>query len=224
MKTRFTFVLLLVCFFGATLTAQNLLNDSGFDQSSNIEKTDVSNKNTESGKWLAFLAKNQTGFDVDIQSDNVQGPVALLHTTTQKTWYRHYLMQRLDKTPEKAVYRLSFKAKAGKNNAVLSSQIILTDGNGNKFYAIRDGFDESKSTHSGATSDVKLSKDWKTYELDFDLSQMCNNVNSPKSLGDKFQLVDTSDNALEDVRVTIQAYKSAPARVFIDDVKFEKVK
>lgn len=224
MKIKFTSILLSSLFLSGNAIAQNLLKDSSFDNSTKIEQTDISNKTTESGKWLMFLTKGQGGFDVNIVKEDSQGAVASLNTNSQLSWYRHYLMQKLDTTPEKAVYRLSFKAKASKNNAILSSQIILTDADGAKFYAVRVGFDESKSTHSGATYDVKLSKDWKTYELDFDLSKMCNNINSPKSLGDKFVLSETSDSALKDSRVTIQAFKSAPAQIYIDDIIFERVK
>lgn len=224
MKAKFTSILFISFLFSIHAVGQNLLKDSNFDDSKLIEQTEISNKNTDSGKWLMFLAKDQSGFEVSILDEGDQGAIALLHTTTPLAWYRHYLMQKLDTTPEKGLYRLSFKAKAGKNNAILSSQIILTDADGSKYYAVRVGFDESKSTHSGSTYDVKLSKEWKTYELDFDLSKMCNNVNSPKALGDKFQIVDTSEAALSDSRITLQAFKSAPARVFIDDVKFEKIK
>lgn len=224
MKTKFTSILFLSFLLSGNTIAQNLLKDSSFDNSTAIEQTEFSNKKTEAGKWLMFLAKDQSGFETSIVKEGEQGGIVLLNTTSQLSWYRHYLMQRLDSTPEKAIYRLSFKAKAGKNNAILSSQVILTDADGSKYYAVRVGFDEAKSTHSGATYDVKLSKEWKTYELDFDLSKMCNNVNSPKSLGDKFVLTETSDSALKDSRITIQAFKSAPARVYIGDVKFEKVK
>lgn len=119
---RKVFIVAAMAFLAMGAQAQNLVKNGNFDTPLNNEKTYASIPSTED--WFAFDKTNGATTISPATDDEKHGNAVQIETTTDNSWYKAYLGQRIQGA-EKAVYTLSFDMKA------------LTDGAQVRFF-IRD--------------------------------------------------------------------------------------
>lgn len=230
MKKRLLFATMLIT--PLCLPAQNVIMNGDFELAGTTIDVVTSTATPEPGIWATYLAKDKTGFTIETQQDTEYGTVAVLATESAAPgWYQHFLMQNIASAPKAEVYRLSFDIKStSATKAKLTTQIYC----GNNNYVFRDGFDlqGGKAGGSASTYEVQATDAWQHIELLYDFSQMCNNVNSPKSVNKVdtpdedltlFKVEPTTEALLNQCRLTINAYKAKPNVLLIDNIKLEPV-
>lgn len=128
--------------------AQNLVKNGNFDTPLNNEKTYASIPSTED--WFAFDKTNGATTISPTTDDEKHGNAVQIATTTDNSWYKAYLGQRLQGA-EKAVYTLSFDMKALTDGAQV--RFFIRDAKTDNLFIMREGFDlsdESTKNQSAA--------------------------------------------------------------------------
>lgn len=226
--------LLVVSFLlsAANLFAQNVLVNGDFEAAGTTIEEVTATTQAPAGTWASFLKSGKTGFTIETQEKENHGTVAVLNTLSAAPgWYEHFLMQNIALAPRAEVYRLSFDIKSTSDTkSKLTTQIYC----GNNNYVFKNNFDlqGGKSAASAATYEVQATDAWQHVELFYDFSQMCNNINSPKSVNKVgtadedltlFKVEPTTEALLSQCRLTINAYKAKPNVLLIDNIRLESV-
>lgn len=137
-----------MAFLAMGVQAQNLVKNGNFDTPLNNEKTYASIPSTED--WFAFDKTNGATTISPATDDEKHGNAVQIETTTDNSWYKAYLGQRI-KGAEKAVYTLSFDMKALTDGAQI--RFFIRDAKTDNLFIMREGFDlsdESTKNQSAA--------------------------------------------------------------------------
>lgn len=226
--------LLLVSFLTLTgvafaQTPFNWIQNGGFEADGfTLQRS--TDKKFDNGNWIVYAQSDQDNFKAELKDDNDathnSGKVVEVDcsTTTKLSWYKSNLSQVLNYDLQPAMYILRFDARAiGDATPKLSTIIYTGNYTGKDNFFLKDGFDKDvNATASGARYDVALTNDWDTYEVKFDMSQYCNNVNSPQKVGSAYVVAETTEADLAGARVIFNT--NAKALVFqIDNIELVPV-
>lgn len=218
--------------------AQNLIKNGDFSQE--VTQKVINPSDATPGEWfilnndekgistISYIHDENPKYDGCIQITNIEGKGSI-------PWYKALLGQRLKNAGiEKGIYRLSFEAKADKNEATVGVFIKQTiekegiDPATNKNYTtffVRDAYDindDKQIKQSGANYNRKVSDKWTKVYVDFNTGKVINNYYSKNAV--KGLTVSESDESiLNDCYVAIQCLKEGES-VRIDNVKFERIK
>lgn len=227
--------LLLASLFMMTLgvSAQNvpnLIENGDFEAAVNLTPV-TQNAAPEAGTWAIYDA-GPNYLSGTVQEETEYGKIVVLETTAAAaSWYKAYLMQNIKTAPKAEAYRLSFDIKStSAKKSKVTTQIYCGANN----YAVKNEFDVKGglATSSAATYEILATEEWQRVEVEYNFSQMCNNINSPSSVNnvgkptenlDLFVIAPTTPELLAQCRLTIQAYKEKPNTLLVDNVKLEPV-
>lgn len=168
---RKVFIVAAMAFLAMGAQAQNLVKNGNFDTPLNNEKTYASIPSTED--WFAFDKTNGATTISPATDDEKHGNAVQIETTTDNSWYKAYLGQRIQGA-EKAVYTLSFDMKALTDGAQV--RFFIRDAKTDNLFIMREGFDlsdESTKNQSAAAYSrvIKKAGRWSKVSASFDFSK-----------------------------------------------------
>ena len=171
---RKVFIVAAMAFLAMGAQAQNLVKNGNFDTPLNNEKTYASIPSTED--WFAFDKTNGATTISPATDDEKHGNAVQIETTTDNSWYKAYLGQRIQGA-EKAVYTLSFDMKALTDGAQV--RFFIRDAKTDNLFIMREGFDlsdESTKNQSAAAYSrvIKKAGRWSKVSASFDFSKTVN--------------------------------------------------
>lgn len=214
--------LLLMSLLVTSLSASaqfNWLSNGDFEAADKTLETVTSTSAAAKGDWATYLVDGKTGFSVGLETDDAtHNKVAkIVVADGNPSWYQGYLMQNVEYPLKAEKFQLVFDAKCTSGASLnLSAWIYIDNG---KSYALKTGFDKEKTPGaSGARYDQNTTAEWKTFTLDFDFAQKCNDINSPQSKGDAWVASATTEAELASCRVAFNTNKKV-GTVLVDNVK-----
>lgn len=221
MRKILFFILLLAAVFD--LNAQKLIKNGKFNKTVD-EK--VYQKIQQGDGWFIFDKTEGKTKITQVDDDESHEKVMKIETTNDDVWYKSYLAQNI-KGAEKGQYTVSFEAKAITPGAQVRVYLRCVDND--KLFFLRNGFDvtdESLKNQSAAAFTKKLNKtnEWTKVSVDFDLSNVVNNIYSNESLekkGKKIKVMDSTEGMLGNFILVIQL-QNKNAKVLIDNVSMKK--
>ena len=166
--------------------------------------------------WFGVI--NKVEGQVELATDSVQGKMLSMNFTgNEMSWYRNYVGHTMS-GGKRDHYHLQFKARAAEKGAKL--QVYVKVNKSGNYFFVLGGADTSKAC---AARTFSLSDEWKTYTIDFDLTQVVNTINTPKVATDGTQPVVAS--TADDLANFYAAFAAATdgATYYIDDVTMIKI-
>lgn len=218
------FVLTAMAFLAMGVQAQNLVKNGNFDTPLDNEKTYTSIPSAE--EWFTLDKTNGATTISPATDDEKHGNVVQIENTTDNSWYKAYLGQRI-KNAEKAVYTLSFDMKALTDNAQI--RCFIRDAKTDNLFIMREGFnisDEATKNQSAAAFSriIKKAGRWSKVSATFDFSKTVNAFASIKGVEAKGGTVTeapVSDSTLSDFVIVIQL-QTKDSKALIDNVSLTK--
>ena len=183
-------------------TFENLSADD-FKIGTGVAKTDHT--------W--FAVKNQVEGEASLTTDKEQGKVLSMNFSgTAMSWYRNYIGHTMS-GGKRDHYHLQFKARAATKGAKL--QVYVKVNKSGNYFFVLDGADTDKAC---AARTFSLTDEWKTYTIDFDLTQVVNTINTPKVAADgTLPVVPSTADDLGNFYAAFAAVTEG-ATYYIDDV------
>ncbi len=217
-----TFVLAALSFLAIGMNAQNLIKNGTFDTPLNAETYESV---PASADWFVMDKTSGATTITPVKDDEKHGNVVQIENTTDNSWYKAFLAQRLEGA-EKGVYTLSFEAKALTEGAQV--RFFICDSK-LKTFIMRDQFDltdESSKNQSATAFSRVINKPgkWMKVTAKFDLAKTVDNFASVKSVeakGNKITESAISDEMLKDLIVVIELQKK-DSKMMIDNVTLQK--
>ena len=168
----------------------------------------------------------KTGSHSTKPDDEKHGNAVQIETTTDNSWYKAYLGQRI-KGAEKAVYTLSFDMKALTDGAQI--RFFIRDAKTDNLFIMREGFDlsdESTKNQSAAAYSrvIKKAGRWSKVSASFDFSKTVNAFASIKGVeakGGSVTEAPVSDATLGDFVIVIQL-QTKDSKALIDNVSLTR--
>ena len=204
----------------SSVTAENLIGDSGFDNA-DFSKTFVDEPRIY-GSWVTYKdAKETNEISYEVVTDPTRGNVASF-TGRSVSWYTSFFAQRIETTAKKGIYKLSFWGKSADGGKV-KVFFRTTDASGadGKTYFVKytDQPADPTAKWRGTYYNQSLSTEWKEYSVEFDFTKIGNTMYD-MTLNDA---VDATDTDLTNFTLCFQG-ETAEKNILIDDVKLELVK
>lgn len=217
-----TFVLAAFSFLALGMNAQNLVKNGTFDTPLDAKTYEAVPSTTD---WFVIDKTGGATTITPVKDDEKHGNAAQIENTTDNSWYKAYLAQRIEGA-EKGIYTLSFEAKALTEGAQVRFFICDTK---TKNFVMREGFDltdETTKNQSAAAFSrvIKKPGKWMKVSAKFDLSKVVDNFSSIKGVeakGNKVNEAATSDEMLNNLMVVIELQKKN-SKMIIDNVTLQK--
>ena len=190
-------------------TFENLTADD-FKTGTGVAKT--------SHTWFAVKNGNDLEGDAALTTDSVQGKVLSMNFSgSGMAWYRNYIGHTMSNGTRDA-YHLQFKARAATKGAKLQVYVKVNKS-GNYFFVLN----KANTEKACAARTISLTEEWKTYTIDFDLTQVVNTINTPKVSTDGTLPIASSTK--EDLANFFSAFTAVTegANYYIDDVTMIKI-
>ncbi|NGM61275.1 DUF4627 domain-containing protein [Sphingobacterium sp. SGG-5] len=173
----------LICLFtlcAATYAQENLITDGKFEDAS-FSVSDMSRRIPGPGKWFPYLTSDKQAV-MSVVKDAEKGKVASIQTLSSVSYAYSYIGQRVAKAPAAGVYTVKFWAKATHDTPTYFGVYLKANaGKGETLFFPLAGFHPQETpAQSGGLKQARLSNEWKEYTIDFDLSQIVNNVAAPR--------------------------------------------
>lgn len=159
-----------------------------------------------------YGVNNKVTGAVDLQTDAQQGNVLHMNFSGTLNWANNYIGYNTNGA-KAANYRLTFKAKAGVTNTAALQVYIRINKSGTYFFVRKD----ADLTKACAAEVVKPSSEWKTYSVDFDLTQVVNTIWS------KGIISGAVEADYENFYIAF-ATQTSGADFYIDDVSLKQIK
>ena len=222
MRMGKTFVLAAFSFLALGMNAQNLVKNGTFDTPLDAKTYEAVPSTTD---WFVIDKTGGATTITPVKDDEKHGNAAQIENTTDNSWYKAYLAQRIEGA-EKGIYTLSFEAKALTEGAQVRFFICDTK---TKNFVMREGFDltdETTKNQSAAAFSrvIKKPGKWMKVSAKFDLSKVVDNFSSIKGVeakGNKVNEAATSDEMLNNLMVVIELQKKN-SKMIIDNVTLQK--
>ena len=222
MRLGKTFVLAAFSFLALGMNAQNLVKNGTFDTPLDAKTYEAVPSTTD---WFVIDKTGGATTITPVKDDEKHGNAAQIENTTDNSWYKAYLAQRIEGA-EKGIYTLSFEAKALTEGAQVRFFICDTK---TKNFVMREGFDltdETTKNQSAAAFSrvIKKPGKWMKVSAKFDLSKVVDNFSSIKGVeakGNKVNEAATSDEMLNNLMVVIELQKKN-SKMIIDNVTLQK--
>lgn len=160
-----------------------------------------------------FAVKNKVEGEATLTTDPVQGKVlGMTFSGADMAWYRNYIGHTMS-GGSRDHYHLQFKARAASKGAKL--QVYVKVNKSGNYFFVLDGANTNKAC---AARTFSLTEEWKTYTVDFDLTQVVNTINTPKVGADGTQPIVAS--TADDLANFYAAFAAVTdnATYYIDDV------
>lgn len=161
-----------------TPVGENLVKDSGFDATTTEDVTPTDGVwKTEVGIWSACRDEYETNqnIKISIKEDATQGKV-LSYDGRPYSWYTTVVAQRIGGTLDKAIYRLSFKAKSSNAGVVRLYTRCTDEANEefvNRYFVKANGAPaDPDKTWRGVYEIVAVTDTWATYQVEYDVTQV----------------------------------------------------
>lgn len=179
MRKLLSLICLVAVCFGAS-SQENLIADGKFENSS-FMVSDMHRRIPGAGKWFPYLTSDKQAV-MSVVKDTEKGSAASIQTLSHVSYAYSYIGQRIEKVPAAGVYTVKFWAKATHDVTTYYGVYLKIKGSkGETLYFSLEGFHPQKTLgQSGALKQSRLTNEWKEYTVDFDLSQMVNNVAAPR--------------------------------------------
>lgn len=206
-------------------TGENLVKDPGFDNTTTEDVTPADKVwKTETGIWSACRDEYETNknITISIKDDATQGKV-LSYEGRPYSWYTTLVAQRIEGALDKAIYRLSFKAKSSNAGVARLFTRCTDEANENfinRFFVKANGApaDPDKKWR-GVYEIVALTDTWATYQVEYDMTQVSDTQYDMTFTDNVFAATDS-----ERTNMAICFYNDkADSEILIDDVQFVKV-
>ena len=208
-----------------TPVGENLVKDSGFDATTTEDVTPTDGVwKTEVGIWSACRDEYETNqnIKISIKEDATQGKV-LSYDGRPYSWYTTVVAQRIGGTLDKAIYRLSFKAKSSNAGVVRLYTRCTDEANEefvNRYFVKANGAPaDPDKTWRGVYEIVAVTGTWATYQVEYDVTQVSDTQYDMTF--NKNVFVSTES---ERTNMAICFYNDkADSEILIDDVEWVKV-
>ena len=126
-----------------------------------------------------YAVKNKVEGEASLTTDTVQGKVlSMSFSGANMVWYNNYLGHTMS-GGKRDHYHLQFKARAAAKGAKL--QVFVKVNKSGNYFFVLDGASTEKPCASRTFS---LTEEWKSYTIDFDLTQVVNTIGMPKIAAD----------------------------------------
>ena len=188
---------------------ENLTGDE-FKMGTGVAKT--------SHTWFAVKSGNDVEGEASLITDSIQGKLLSMNFSgSGMAWYRNYIGHTMSNGTRDA-YHLQFKARAATKGAKLQVYVKVNKS-GNYFFVLN----KANTEKACAARTISLTEEWKTYIIDFDLTQVVNTINTPKVGTDGTPaVVESTQTDLESFYAAFAA-ATQEADYYIDDVTMIKI-
>lgn len=209
----------LICLFtlcAATYAQENLITDGKFEDAS-FSVSDMHRRIPGPGKWFPYLTSDKQAV-MSVVKDAEKGKAVSIQTLSSVSYAYSYIGQRVEKAPTAGIYTVKFWAKATHDVTTYYGVYLKIKGSkGETLYFPLEGFHPKETlAQSGALKQSRLTNEWKEYTVDFDLSQVVNNVAAPRVAKSEVILSKAEDSHRQSFDLAIACMTNNSGMLFTD--------